>query len=235
MAVRRDSWRYRARIGLLSWLGAVVLRLLGATWRVRRTGVDPYTQGTPFLAATWHQSILIAGHVFRDTGLAIPVSRSRDGDQVVALLDRLGFAESLRGSSSRGATSLLREMIRRLGDGDVVAILPDGPRGPARRAKPGVIAAAAATGVRIVPVGFAARPVHRLGSWDRTAMPLPFARVRIHYGEAFHVPKSLGEPELEKLRAELDLILEALHQGLERELDGGRAGTERLGDDSSAS
>ncbi|MBW2244854.1 MAG: DUF374 domain-containing protein [Deltaproteobacteria bacterium] len=119
MGRSRDTWQYRAQVGLLAWLAAGFLRLLGATWRIRSTGDSPF-EDPPFVAAIWHQGLLAAAVLWKKRGVAVPVSRSRDGDQIDAVMRRLGFAESPRGSTSRGATAVLREMIRRVRSGQIV-------------------------------------------------------------------------------------------------------------------
>ena len=207
----RNSTRYLLSQRLVASLAVGLLRLLGATWRVSIHGTSPFGSG-PFVAATWHQGLLAAAIVWRGRGIAVPVSRSRDGDQIDLVLRRLGFAESPRGSSSRGASSLLRAMIRRVRSGQVVGMLPDGPRGPAFSAKPGVIALVSATGVPLIPVGITASPAWRFGSWDRVILPLPFARVRCHYGEALTVPKRVRGEELERLRVFLEEELDRLNR-----------------------
>ncbi|MCP5060384.1 MAG: lysophospholipid acyltransferase family protein [bacterium] len=214
MGRSRDTWQYRAQVGLLARLGAGFLRLLGATWRTRITGDSPFGE-PPFVAAIWHQGLLAAAILWRNRGVAVPVSRSRDGDQIDAVMQRLGFADSPRGSTSRGATSVLREMIRRVRGGQIVAMLPDGPRGPAYVAKPGVVGLARAGGVRLVPVGIAAAPAIRFGSWDRALLPLPFARVHCHYGEPLIVPKEAKGEELERFRLTLERQLDRLNRELE--------------------
>jgi lysophospholipid acyltransferase (LPLAT)-like uncharacterized protein len=214
----RDSRRYRLRIRLLGGATALLIRLLGRTWRIGISGPDPFAPGTPFVAAIWHRGLVVAASCWRDRGLAVPVSQSRDGDLVDRVLQRLGFAESPRGSSSRGASALLRAMIRRVREGQVVAMLPDGPRGPAGEAKPGIIALAAATGVPLVPVGIAAAPRLRLGSWDAAILPWPFARVECRYGEPIHVPKRPDEAQVEALRRRLQDELHRLDGELESRL-----------------
>ncbi|MBW2396889.1 MAG: DUF374 domain-containing protein [Deltaproteobacteria bacterium] len=190
MGRSRDTWQYRAQVGLLAWLAAGFLRLLGATWRIRTTGDSPF-EDPPFVAAIWHQGLLAAAVLWKKRGVAVPVSRSRDGDQINAVMRRLGFAESPRGSTSRGATAVLREMIRRVRSGQIVG------------------------GVRLVPVGIAAAPAIRFGSWDKALLPLPFARVHCHYGEALIVPKGAKGEELERFRLTLERELDRLNRELE--------------------
>ena len=113
---------------------------------------------------------------------------------------------------------MLRQLIRRALAGEPVGFLPDGPRGPARAAKPGVIALAAASGVPLVPVGISASPSKRFGSWDRAMLPLPFARVTCRYGEPIRVPKKATNEALEQLRSELEATLDRMNLQLDAEL-----------------
>jgi len=198
---------------LVGWLGAGFLRALGTTWRVERIGVDPLDAGPdrpPLVMTIWHSGLLAAAYCWRDRRIGVAVSLSRDGDWIDSVLSRLGFAESPRGSSSRGATALLREMIRRTRAGEPIGILLDGPRGPAGVAKPGIIALARATGADLVPIGVAAAPAWRFGSWDRSLLPRPFARVRIAFGPPLHVPRDAEAESLEVLRTQLEAELNRL-------------------------
>lgn len=209
----RDSLRHRLLRRWVGRLGAWFLRALGTTWRVERSGTDPlagHRGEPPLVMGIWHGGLLAAAYCWRDRRIAVAVSLSRDGDWIDAVLVRLGFAESARGSSSRGATGLLRTLIRRARAGEPIAILVDGPRGPAGVAKPGAVALARATGARLVPIGIAAAPHHRFGSWDRTLLPLPFARVRIVFGEPVQVPRDAEGEALETCRARLESELKRL-------------------------
>jgi len=199
------SLGYRLTRALGGWLVAGFLRALGSTWRIERIGEDPLGAGAgPLVMTIWHGGLFAAAYGWRDRNIAIAVSLSRDGDWIDAVLARLGFAESPRGSSSRGATSLLRELIRRTRAGEPIGILLDGPRGPAGVAKPGAVALARATGARLVPIGIAAAPGFRFGSWDRTQLPYPFARVRIVFGAPLFVPRDIEGEALEAKRRELE-------------------------------
>jgi lysophospholipid acyltransferase (LPLAT)-like uncharacterized protein len=215
------AWWRRAWIRVVGVLGAWLVRGLGATWRLRMSGEDPFASGAPFVGVLWHRGLLVAAYAWRDRGIAAPVSRSDDGELMSAALGGLGFAESPRGSSSRGGAAALREMVRRIRAGQVVALLPDGPRGPAGVAKPGAVALACLAGVPIVPVGLAARPCRRLRSWDRALLPAPFARVYCHYGPPLHVPKSLSSGEITARSRELESTLHGLDREVERRLGGG--------------
>ncbi len=179
----------------LGVVAALALRALGATWRLECVGSLPAR--SPFVLVGWHRGLFVGLFVLRSRGLWIPLSLSRDGDLGAHALRRLGYARPPRGSSSRGGSIVLREMIRRVRRGESGAVLPDGPRGPAFEPKPGVLALSAATGVPLVPVGVAAVPAGRLTSWDRAVVPLPFARVGVVYGTPFQVPTKASAAQLE--------------------------------------
>lgn len=216
-----SSPRIRPWARVLGWLGALLLRGLARTWRWQVRGDNPVGQTgrAAELGALWHRDILLAAVFFRDLGVAVPVSRSRDGDFIAAAMLALGFAPPPRGSSSRGGVSALRSMTRALRSGTHAAALVDGPRGPALQPKPGVVWLAQRSGIPITPVAFAARPVWRFRSWDRTRLPPPFARVTCGFGEAIEVPRGGGAKQVEQSLAELARALDALSAQVERDLD----------------
>ena len=98
-------------------------------------------------------------------------------------------AENERAEAAR----LSRELARLGREGASVAVSPDGPMGPYRRAKPGALIVARESGLPIQPWAVTARPSFRLnGRWDRHIVPLPFGRMRIFEAE----PIDVGEREI---------------------------------------
>ena len=88
-------------------------------------------------------------------------------------------------------------------------MLVDGPRGPARVAKVGIVSLARAAERPIQPVAFSARPAIRLSSWDQSLIPLPFARVVVAYGEPISV-----DPETDREDGTEQAIARRLDQSL---------------------
>ena len=195
-------------------LAALALRALGATWRISSEGHDPLEDGSgPEIGVVWHEHVLVLAHHFRDRGFSVAVSRSSDGEWISAVLTPLGYREPVRGSSSRSGTAALLGLVRLVRGGTTVSILADGPRGPAHVSKLGPVALARLTGVALTPVSFHATPAIRFRSWDRSVLPLPFARVRIGYGDPIAVPHDADERQEEALRGELDRALRRLGEG----------------------
>ena len=149
-------------------------------WRVLREAKRPHV----FLL--WHEALLPLLWQHRNQGVAIVVSEARDGQYLSDVATSLGY-RTVRGSSTRGGARALLGAVRELQASGAVAFTPDGPRGPRRELKPGVVAAAQRGGGVIVPIHAEADRAWRLHSWDRFMIPKPLARVRITYGRPFEV------------------------------------------------
>jgi len=202
---------------------ARMLRLWGATWRL---GVDnPEAQREAKATSPsggvnyvfWHNRMVMLSWTHRGQDIRILMSSSRDGRLLAALAEHLGHG-TVAGSSSRGGAAGLRRLVQLSREGRDTALAVDGPRGPRGRLKPGVLQVAALAGTPVVPVAVSARPARVLGTWDRTLVPLPFARLRLRYGEALDVPRRASREELDGLRDLLEARLRALTDGLDAEM-----------------
>lgn len=140
----------------IAWLGSIFIRALHATLRIRHVHVENLESQPQYILAFWHAHLLLMLHSAYRRPIVVMISRSKDGEYIARVFDHYGV-DSARGSSTRGGTIALREMIRAAREGKNIVFTPDGPKGPARVAKDGVIYAAQATGLPIVPVAFAAQ------------------------------------------------------------------------------
>ncbi|MCD6532408.1 lysophospholipid acyltransferase family protein [bacterium] len=172
----------------------LALKILGATWRIEIDGEEKMPVHGAAIYPIWHGHLLAHTYAFRDRGINVLVSRSRDGELIARALKKLGYGV-VRGSSSRGGTKAILEMADILAGGGQVAITPDGPRGPAHRIKDGVVYLAKNTGAPVFPATVTcAGPAVRLNSWDRFMIPLPFAKVKIAVGGPLIFSKN-SDPE----------------------------------------
>jgi lysophospholipid acyltransferase (LPLAT)-like uncharacterized protein len=123
-------------------------------------------------------------------------------------MSRFGI-DGARGSSSRGGSDALRELLRELERPQArdIGITPDGPRGPREKVQDGVLALAANSGRAIYPITLRYGRCWKLGSWDRFQIPRPGAVCRVIIGPAVAAPKSLEPAELDRVRGELERIL----------------------------
>lgn len=175
---------------------------VAATWRFetanREAWDDLVAAGNGFACMLWHEALLPLLWYHRTEGAVIVVSQARDGQYLSDFARAIGY-RLVRGSSSRGAVGALLAATAELEQGAIVALTPDGPRGPRRDMKPGVLAAAQRAGVPVIPVHAEANRAWRLDSWDRFCIPRPFTRVRVAYGAPFTVA-----PGREALAAAVD-------------------------------
>ena len=204
---------------LAAWLVFVVaFRWLGSTLRLRPNGGERSREVVrsrrPTILVAWHHQLflvcwLIWKHgVLRGLPVSVLISRSRDGT-LGTEVGRLLRADVVRGSTSRGGGPALRQLVRAVAAGRTVLVIPDGPRGPARECKPGVVALAELAAVPVLPLALSVDRGWRLGSWDRMLVPKPFARVRLKVGEERQLGR-LDEESRERARRALEAELDRL-------------------------
>jgi lysophospholipid acyltransferase (LPLAT)-like uncharacterized protein len=143
-------------VKLIAFAGSVFIRLLHATLRVRHVRVANIERVPQYIIAFWHEHLLLMLHSRYRRPVSVMISRSRDGEMIARVFDWYGVG-SARGSATRGGSAALRELIRESREGKNIVFTPDGPKGPPRIVKEGVVGAARATGLPIVPIAFAAK------------------------------------------------------------------------------
>lgn len=175
---------------LVRWLAGPLLKSLARSWRIQLVNEERwrslYDRRGPHVFLLWHEALLPLLWQHRNQGIAMVVSEAREGRYLSSFAASLGY-RSIPGSSTRGGTRALLGAVRELQAGRAVAFTPDGPRGPRRQLKPGVIVAAQRGRAYVVPLHAEADRLWRLHSWDRFMIPQPGARVWISYGEPFTV------------------------------------------------
>lgn len=162
------------------------------------------------VASFWHYSILFIFYYVRRYPATVMVSASRDGEYIAKLAKELGF-NSVRGSRNHKGVEALKGMLRAVRAGDNGAIVADGSQGPARKAQAGALLVASKTGSPIVPIAWSASGYFTINSWDKTAVPKPFSRVDVYFGEPLYLPGKMSGEELEEYRGILEASLNELY------------------------
>lgn len=203
----RNVW-HRIRPKVFASILLQFVRAIGATIRVRSIGFDKLEPGKSYIFCGYHGRSFLAAHQWRGRGYWVLISQSNDGEIQNAIFTGLGF-HSIRGSTGRGGERALVESIRKLREGAIMAMTPDGPRGPSGEVQGGVLVMAQKSGAALVPVGVGSWPRWHAKSWDRYIVPKPFARGALVYGEPIEVPAGASPDEIEAIRLRLQ---EAIHQ-----------------------
>jgi lysophospholipid acyltransferase (LPLAT)-like uncharacterized protein len=200
----RASYRLGNLIGLSLWVWRATVRIESRNREV----LD-----RPAALAFWHGRLLGLLMDRLGCGAVAMASRSADGALAAGALVGAGVKVA-RGSTRKGGVEALKEMedIVRAG-APFAALTVDGPKGPWRRVKPGIVAIAKRLEVPLVPGTFSCRRARVLHSWDRLVLPRPFTKVVTIYGDPIwpdELPESMDDAvelvgsRLDALTAELD-------------------------------
>jgi lysophospholipid acyltransferase (LPLAT)-like uncharacterized protein len=188
------------------WLGDAAGAYLATTVTTTRWTIEADAllatlhAGTPCIIAFWHECLPAMPILWRTAGRTavgptapdrigyVLASRHRDGQLIARAMGRFGV-RAIAGSTSRGGAAGLRELARLIAAGHPVGLTPDGPRGPRRRAAPGVAQLAALTGAPVFCAAAATARALTLNSWDAMRIPLPFGRGALIAGAPVIVPR----------------------------------------------
>lgn len=195
-----------------------VLRLWRATQRLEIRGLEWLDQlkGSPI--AVWHGRMQCPIFSVRGRRILSMASASADGEIATRSFAPLGISMA-RGSSGKGGQRALDQLIQWMREerADQVALTVDGPRGPARKVKPGIIELARALDRPIILASFSARSYWMLRSWDRMLLARPFARALVQFGPPVQLPANASTEESARLVKE---ALDSLTQDLDVALHG---------------
>jgi len=170
-------------VSFLIWL---ITTILGRTWRVKVVSPPSVnifdSNSAPKIYCFWHSTLLVISYLFRDTGKAAIISKSRDGEIAAWVAQKWGH-EVIYGSAHRGGAAALRQSVKSIRAGRSLGITPDGPKGPRERAKLGAAQIAILSKTPIVTMKVEAKSTWRLKSWDRFMIPYPFAKITVTMSE----------------------------------------------------
>jgi len=196
-------------------LASLFLRVVHLTLRVRHINVRIVRKTPNYIFAFWHAHMLLMLHSKYRLPMTVLSSASRDGDLAVWAYRTYGV-DTVRGSSTRGGQAAIRAAIRRARNGSNLAFTPDGPKGPPRVVKEGVVFAAQMSGLPIIPVAFGASRAKKFNSWDRMILPVPFSRGVFLYGEPLAVPRGA---DVEEARLKLERVMNDLAARVENDFE----------------
>ncbi len=209
----------RFQIFVASWLGYLSIALIGRTLRWEVFGWENWETarraGKGLIYTSWHREIFAATWFWRKRGIVVMTSRNFDGEYIARIIQKHGYGAA-RGSSSRGASRALAEMVKCHQRGLDTGFTIDGPRGPRFVAKRGSVMLSRASGAAILCFHAAVRKAYVFEkSWDQTQIPYPFTRAAMFIAPPIWVlPESDEEGQSRKL-AEVQSALDELRRSAE--------------------
>lgn len=173
----------------------------------------PYSRNTTekLIYCNWHDGILNSLFCGRTIQMAALTSRHADGEYVAEVMQAIGITP-IRGSNNHGGTTAAKQLMSALAVHHIT-ITTDGPRGPRRVVKPGVVFLASQTGRRIIPVACSAsRAWKPRGKWTDLLVPKPFSTAYVLGGDPLSVPAGLTKEQLAPYVTELQNRMDRLQE-----------------------
>ncbi len=157
---------------LLQWL---IFLTCKKTYRGDK--VDQYS----YVILFWHGRLALMPFAFRYFGKKgkkayVMISHHRDGEQIARIIKLFGL-DTVRGSTSKGASTALRNTFKILDENHDVVITPDGPRGPYHSISDGAVLLAQKKNVKIRILNYEAKNFWEFKSWDKMILPKPFTHL----------------------------------------------------------
>ncbi|MCQ2790095.1 MAG: DUF374 domain-containing protein [bacterium] len=194
----------------------ILIKLINAVFSVQKHLTKIVEVGNPQLKpciyAVWHGNQCSLFGLKDKSRLSILISKSVDGEIIASAVETLGF-KTVRGSKGKkGSVEATMKMIELLKSGEDVAITVDGPRGPAKSVKDGVIKIAKIAKVPIVPMTWYSPDINfiRFPSWDSFSYPFGLVRLVNLYGEPIYVDENNTEEDDKKVKEQIRQSLDDL-------------------------
>jgi len=210
--------RFLIRVADLAFF--ILIKLIGRTVRFEVEGWEHWEAASRDekipIYTFWHNRVFLSTYFWRHRRIVVMTSQSFDGEYIARFIQRFGYGAA-RGSSTRGATGAVVEMVRLMRAGCPTAFTIDGPKGPRYVAKMGAPLLAKKTGHPILPFTITAAKFWEVKkSWDGFQAPKPFTRALVGIAPPIFVLPDADEDELKAKRDELQRALDELNQRGER-------------------
>src|SRR2546423_418619 len=214
------SFKDRCLIRAADLVFYLTIKLIGGTIKFEVEGWENWEAASSHnhipIYTFWHHTIFLSIYFWQRRRIVVMTSQSFDGEYIARFIQRFGEGAA-RGSSTRGATGAMVEMVRLMRAGCPTAFTIDGPKGPRCIAKMGSVLLAKKTGNPVLPFTIAAKNFWEIRSaWDRTQIPRPFTRARVFIAPPIFVSADTDGDALEAKRIELQSVLDTLEVRAEK-------------------
>ena len=174
------------KIALQAFIAELVLKFLYKTSKWDVQGAENYLKllkgNDSVIISCWHGRLLpVLFHLSYNDYYGL-VGTHKDGEIISRVGQNLVW-NILRGSSSNNGARAYAKMVSILRKKpSLFAITPDGPKGPPKIPKPGIIIAAQKTSSYIVPVTICSTKNWVFSNWDDFYVEKPFSKIYIKFG-----------------------------------------------------
>ena len=168
-------------------LASILLKFIYSTNKYDVRGRDNYLdtikKNQSVIISVWHGQLLSILYDLRNENVNAVAGTHADAELISRIAISWGW-NMIRGSSKEQGDIAYKSMIRCLQDpGTILFITPDGPTGPPKIPKLGIIRAAQATQSAIIPTSVFSSRRWGFTNWDTFYLEKPFGKIYIEYGK----------------------------------------------------
>ncbi len=193
------------RSHLLSYIIQIILNVSFKTSQIKIHGKeyleDTNNSNNPILLCVWHGRLIYDVYFFKNKNynLWALISNHQDAEILAKIMKRWKF-NLIRGSSTRGWKHAIIKIQKKLQNtSSIIAVTCDGPKGPAKIAKPGSVKLALKNNAKIITMTSTSSKFFEFNSWDKLRIPKPFSKIDIHFSPPLDIDEKqvddMGESE----------------------------------------
>lgn len=173
----------------------------------------------PALVIFWHETLILSPRLWwwalpqnPNLTLYVLISKNNDGQLITEIVNpwRIWAVQGSanKNKQNKGGAEAFRKLLKLSKEGHLIAITPDGPRGPRHSLHPGLIKLALLSKTKIVPMGMYCQSL-RLKTWDRLLIPFPFGKGKM----VCHLPIEVTKENYNMIGS---TIIQRLHQAYQQ-------------------
>ena len=174
---------------------SILLKFIYGSNKKKVTGRKNYIglidKNRSIIFSVWHSHLLSIVHDLRNMEINALAGTHSDADLISHIATKWGW-KMVRGSSKEKGSEAYKSMLRLIknSNSSLLFITPDGPSGPPKIPKKGIIRLAQNTNAGIIPIRVNYTRSWGFKNWDTFYLAKPFGAISIEYGQAIYLKKS---------------------------------------------
>ena len=173
----------------------------------RENIINEINLGKSVILCVWHARLLSVVHNLKNEKVNALAGTHQDADIISRVAASWGW-NMIRGSSKEKGDIAYRKIFKILREKqNIFFITPDGPTGPPKVPKLGIIRASQKTQTKIIPIGVYSTKSWGFTNWDTFFLEKPFGKVFIKYGAPIQFGKNeSSEKCIDFLIKKMDIV-----------------------------
>ena len=173
----------------------------------RENIINEINLGKSVILCVWHARLLSVVHNLKNEKVNALAGTHQDADIISRVAASWGW-NMIRGSSKEKGDVAYRKIFKILREKqNIFFITPDGPTGPPKVPKLGIIRASQKTQTKIIPIGVYSTKNWGFTNWDTFFLEKPFGKLFIKYGAPIQFGKNeSSEKCIDFLIKKMDIV-----------------------------